>query len=248
MKIVAIIQARMGSTRLPGKMMMKIAGKPVVAHVFDRVRTSRLIDETWLATTVDPSDDVLAKWAEENGMPCFRGSVDDVLDRYYQTAHKAGADAIIRITGDCPLHDHRVIDKVIRVFGDNSKYDYVSNINPPTYPDGLDVEIFSFATLKEAWEDAKLKSEREHVTPYIYKHLELFRLKNVKSDQDLSSYRLTLDEPEDLDLIEKIVYACSIEGCSLEEIVKLLSDNPNWTNLNNKYHRNEGYLKSLKED
>lgn len=250
MKIVAIIQARMGSTRLPGKMLQDIAGKPAIERVFKRVRQSKLIQEIWLATTASPADDKLADWAEKNGVSCYRGSENDVLDRYYQAALKSKADVAIRITGDCPLLDWRVVDEVIKCYGDGSKYDYASNTDPPTYPDGLDVEIFSFKALERAWKEAELQSEREHVTPYIRKHPELFKMSNVKNDTDLSFHRWTLDTKEDLDLISRIAGECDkIEGdWGLPDIIRILSEHPDWLAINKIYQRNEGYQKSLNED
>ncbi|MBI5221600.1 MAG: glycosyltransferase family protein, partial [Candidatus Magasanikbacteria bacterium] len=169
MKTVAIIQARMGSTRLPGKSLMNIDGRPIINYVFDRVSNSVLIDEVWLATTTNAEDNVLERWAQDQNIKYFRGSSDDVLDRYYQTALLSGANTVIRITGDCPLVDPRVIDMVLGEY-QKGGFDYVCNTQPPTFPDGLDVEVFSFVSLEKTWKEAKLKSEREHVTPYIWKN------------------------------------------------------------------------------
>lgn len=245
----AIIQARMGSTRLPGKMLMDIVGKPVIQHVCERLKKAKMIDEIWLATANDKINDRLAKWAFKNKIPCFRGSENDVLDRYYQTALKADADVVVRITGDCPLLDFMIVDRIIREFK-KGDYDYVCNTLPPTYPDGLDVEVFSFSALKKAWKEAKLKSEREHVTIYIKKHPELFKIKNISNEADLSHYRWTLDTKEDLDLIRLIAGECQKkkEFCGLKEILKITNEHPDWLKINQHYQRNEGYAKSLIED
>lgn len=251
MKVVAIIQARMGSTRLPGKMMKSILGKPVIEYVFDRVRPSRLLDEVWLATTTEPEDETLVAWAELNNIPYFRGSVNDVLDRYYETARLAKADVVVRITGDCPLADYKVIDEVVGQYLSNyPAFDYVCNTQPPTFPDGLDVEVFSFKALEKAWKEAQLTSEREHVTPYIWKHPELFKIKNIRNDIDLSALRWTLDTPEDLTLINLVLTEVQKEKMYVhfERILEIFSQHPEWNLINAHYKRNEGYIKSLKED
>lgn len=249
MKIVAIIQARMGSTRLPGKMLLNIAGKPTIQHVWERIRLSKTIDEIVLATGKDQDNDPLANWAEYNKVNFYRGSENDVLDRYYNAAKEAAADAIVRITGDCPLLDFQIVDKVVEEFK-RVNYDYVCNTQPPTYPDGLDTEVFSFQALEKAWREAKLKSEREHVTSYIWKHPEIFKLGNILNDEDLSNYRLTLDTKEDLDLIGLIIGECQKQKkfCGLNEIIRIIKDHPEWLSINAHHQRNEGYLKSLQAD
>ncbi|OGH87194.1 MAG: hypothetical protein A2206_01170 [Candidatus Magasanikbacteria bacterium RIFOXYA1_FULL_40_8] len=247
MKTVIIVQARMGSTRLPGKMMMSINGRPMVEYVFDRVGLSKLADEVWLATTVSAQDDVLAQWAEKNNIHYFRGSEDDVLDRYYQTAKQAEADIVARVTGDCPLADYEVIDQVIAEYKEGG-YDYVSNVHPPTYPDGLDMEVFSFEALEKAWKEAKLPSEREHVTPYIWENPDKFKMKNITAGQDFSAQRWTLDTKEDFELIEKIILECDRinSKCGMAEILEILATHSEWLKINDKYGRNEGYKKSEK--
>ncbi len=249
MKKVAIIQARMGSTRLPKKMLLDLAGQPVIGRVFERVAKAPQVDEAWLATTNRPADDQLAAWAEKHQVNCFRGSEDDVLDRYFQTAKAARADVIIRITGDCPLMDPLAIDSVAKAFlaGD---CDYACNAQPPTWPDGLDAEAFLFWVLKKAWQEAKLRSEREHATAYIWKHPEIFKIKNVAHRPDLSRHRWTLDTREDYEFIKHIYEECRkrrIFG-TMPEVLEILRDNPDWEKLNHHFERNEGYAKSIKED
>ena len=247
--VTVIIQARMGATRLPGKMMKDLLGKPVIAHVVDRVRLCKNVDNIWIATTESDSDDVLYNWAKDNSINCYRGSEKDVLDRYYRAAKKANADIIVRITGDCPLHDPDVIDRVISEF--TSESDYVSNIHPPTFPDGLDVEVFSFSSLEKAWQEATLASEREHVTPYIWKNPHIFRMKNVENDEDLSQYRITLDTKEDLLLIKNIlehIDKTSILRYNMGTIMDVLKTNKDALIINSKFARNEGYLKSVGDD
>ncbi|MBI5412962.1 glycosyltransferase family protein [Candidatus Peregrinibacteria bacterium] len=249
MKIVAIIQARMGSTRLPGKMMMTILDKPIIQWVFERVATSKIVNKLLLVTTKNSEDNILVQWAIQHSIQYFRGSCDDVLDRYYQAAQHAHADVVVRITGDCPLIDANVIDLVIRYYLDGN-YDYVSNCHPPTYPDGLDVEVFSTKTLERAWKEAALISEREHVTPYIWEHPELFLLGNSSRSDDISKHRWTLDTQDDFNFIKKIFEACAVKHCScgMDDVIALLKKYPDWLNINRHHERNEGYTKSLHYD
>jgi len=248
-KIVAIIQARMGSTRLPGKALKEISGKPLLWHVINRVKKAKLIDQIVLATTDKKEDLKLIEIASETGIGNYAGSEEDVLDRYFQAATKYKADIIVRITSDCPLIDPIIIDKVINHFlSDN--FDYVSNTIKCTYPDGLDVEVFSYNSLKKAWNDAKLPSEREHVTPYIIKHKEIFKIGNFENDEDLSHLRWTVDEERDLEFVREIYKRLYKEGevFYMENVLELLKKNPELIEINSKIIRNEGYLKSLEKD
>jgi spore coat polysaccharide biosynthesis protein SpsF (cytidylyltransferase family) len=248
-RVIAIVQARMGSTRLPGKSLMEIAGLPVITYVIERVKLAKTITEVWLATTTNGEDDALARWAKEHLVPFYRGSPSDVLDRYYQTAHLAAADVVVRITGDCPLIDPQIVDKVVNEFLESS-CDYGSNAHPPTFPDGLDTEVFTALALQRAWQSAKLPSEREHVTPYIWKHQDLFKTMNVTNDVDLSAMRWTLDTPEDFTFIKRVINACNTAkkiGYK-DEIVELLNDHPDWQKINSDQVRNAGYAKSLVQD
>lgn len=241
-----IIQARNGSTRLPGKVMLNILGKPVLWHVVNRVSKTELIDGFIVATTTNLGDDIIVEFCKENDILVFRGSENDVLDRYYQCAKEYDIKDIVRITSDCPLHDPDVIDIVVDEYlmGD---YDYVSNTIEYTFPDGLDVEVFSFSALEEAWKKAKLPSEREHVTPYIRKN-EDFKKKNVISSKKYPPYRLTLDYPEDYQFIKGIYEGIGKEMFHLEDIVKFLGKNPELLKLNQHIEMNEGYTASLKTD
>ena len=198
----------MGSIRLPGKSMIEIDGRPIMQYFLERVKKSEFIQQIYLATTKNPADDVLEQWANENGIACFRGSETDVLDSFYQIALKVKPDSIVRITGDCPLADYKIIDKVIKEYlGQNC--DYASNVHPPTYPDGLDVEIFSCDAIIKAWQNAKLNSERQHVTPYIWKNPRIFKTCNIACQEDFSNLRLTLDTAEDLKLLSLVIGACN---------------------------------------
>jgi spore coat polysaccharide biosynthesis protein SpsF (cytidylyltransferase family) len=238
----------MSSTRLPGKVMLPLATRPVVEQVFRQLSFSRSLRSTILATSVDPSDQPLVSWAETNKIVFYRGNLEDVLDRYYQTAQMAHADTIVRITADCPLIDPEIVDRVVDklISGD---WDYVSNTNPPTFPDGLDVEAFSFEALTEAWREAKLKSDREHVTPYIRRNA-YFKKYNVCSPKPYDCFRWTLDEPEDYSLLS-VIYNRLYDAekpILLHDVLTLLDQNPFLGRINSRLVRNEGYLKSLLED
>ncbi|MBI5728449.1 MAG: glycosyltransferase family protein [Candidatus Magasanikbacteria bacterium] len=249
MRIVGIIQARMGSTRLPGKMMMDLAGEPVIAWVVRRAQKSRRVDEWRLATTTDQSDDVLVKWAQANHLSAFRGSVDDVLDRFYRTAKAAAAENVVRVTGDCPLLDPLVVDDAVNAHI-AAGAQYTSNTHPATYPDGLDVEVFSFAALTRAWQEAEKSSEREHVTPYIWKHPELFTIKNVVYKTDLSDRRWTLDTPEDYAFLRLVAEEIKRRGSreNLTETLAIVTEHPKWQAMNRHLERNEGYQRSVQSD
>ncbi|MBP9694933.1 MAG: glycosyltransferase family protein [Candidatus Magasanikbacteria bacterium] len=256
MKIIGIIQARMGSTRLPGKMLLSLGGKLVIEHVFGRARAAKKISQVVLATTTSPADDPLAAWATEQGIPYFRGSESDVLDRYYECAKLFEADAVVRLTGDCPLLDPQVIDGVVDAYVSvDGKYEYVSNIHPPTFPDGLDTEVFSFGALEKAWREAALQSEREHVTPYIWKNPEIFPASNVSCTVDgksinLSEERWTLDTPSDFNFLRAVVehLESGEDKSDFSSIFNLINTNPDWRDINAGQTRNEGYAKSLQED
>lgn len=247
-RVIGIIQARLDSTRLPKKVLSNIVGKPMIIHLLDRAKKSKLLDNIVIATTTNKSDDEIERIVKEYGFDIFRGSQDDVLDRYYNAAKLYNADIIVRITGDCPLLDPMVVDHAVKYFKDND-FDYISNVIEPTYPDGLDIEVFSFNALEKAWKNANLKSEREHVTPYI-KNPENFRVSNFKNNKDLSHMRWTVDEPRDLDFVREIYKRLYPKKklFLMDDVLKLLEENPEIEKINSGIGRNEGYLKSLKED
>jgi spore coat polysaccharide biosynthesis protein SpsF len=250
-KVVAIIQARMGSHRLPGKVMKNLAGRSLLWHVIDRVKKCNNINLIVVATTTDEKDRVVKELAEKSGAKTYCGSEYDVLDRYYQAAKLYGADVVVRITADCPLIDPNLIDRMVKYFEDNrDKLDYVGMGMPNLYPDGLDNEIFSFKILEKAWKEARLKSEREHVTPYIWKNEKLFRLGSVSTDKDLSKERWTVDNEKDIRFVREIYRHLYKEGGLFvtEEILELLSRKPELRDINRGTDRREGYEKSLKED
>ncbi len=206
--VVAIIQARMAAQRLPGKVLLDIGGIPMLAHVLGRTIRAHTVHKVAVATTTDPSDDVIEAFCRANGWECFRGSMSDVLDRYYQAARLLKADVVVRITADCPLIDPGLIDEAVQTFFDR-KLDFVANRLPPpfkrTYPIGLDVEVVSFAALERAWREAKETFEREHVLPYLYEQEGRFKVFQLNYSEDLGALRWTVDTPEDLELVRQIV-------------------------------------------
>jgi len=249
-KIIGIIiQARMGSTRLPKKVIKKIEGKTVLEHVILRLKKVKKVSSIILATTDKKEDDVLERIAKNCKIEVYRGSENDVLDRFYQAAKLFNINHIVRITADCPLVDPKIVEKVIDLYL-NGNYDYVSNTHPPTFPDGIDVEVFSFKALEKSWQEAKLTSEREHVVPYIIKNENIFKMGNVVSEKNMDYPRLTLDEKEDLILIRKIYKELYSKNnfFGLEDILKLFEKKPLLIKINQHIGRNEGYQKSLKED
>jgi spore coat polysaccharide biosynthesis protein SpsF (cytidylyltransferase family) len=245
----AIIQARMGSTRLPQKVVKKIEGKTILEHIIERTKRIKNCKKVILAIPDTRENNVLEKIGKKCNISVFRGSEDDVLDRYYQAAKLFKIDSIVRITADCPLIDPEIAEKVINLYF-KGNYDYVSNTYSPTFPDGMDVEIFNFVSLEKSWKEAKLKSEREHVTAYIVKNPKIFKIGNFENNEDLSYIRLTLDEKEDLILIRKIYKNLYNRNSffGLKEILKLLRKKPELIKINQHIKRNEGYLKSLRED
>ena len=233
MKVIAIIQARMGSTRLPGKVLMDLAGKPMLERVVRRCQRAASLDEVIVATTDKTSDDPIAEFCASRNWPCFRGSEDDVLDRYYQTALWSKAGVIARITSDCPLIDPEVIDRCVKEFRDNPGTDYASNcLSPRTFPRGLDVEVFSFAALERAWREDNNPAWREHVTLFIERHPEIFQTRAVVNDVGYSHLRWCVDTPEDLDLVRRIYEAFHQEDFSWREVLTVLGQNPQWLELN----------------
>lgn len=233
MKIVAIIQARVGSTRLPGKVLEDIAGQPMLAHVVDRTRRAKTLDETGVATTTQPDDNAIVRVCQNQGWPYFRGSEEDVLDRYYQAALAFEADVIVRITSDCPLIEPEIIDKVVDEF---LRYypavDYASNTLIRTFPQGLDVEAIGFSALKKAWQGDDNPVWREHVTPYIWHHPDKFKVRKVANDIDYSYMRWTVDTPEDLTFVRQIYDYFKNDAFGWREVLHLLEMHPEWMEIN----------------
>jgi spore coat polysaccharide biosynthesis protein SpsF len=227
MKVAAIIQARMGSTRLSGKVLKKVLGKSLLEYQLERVTRAEMIEEIIIATTIKEDDDPIVALCKELSIPYYRGSEDDVLSRYFEAATKYEVDAIVRLTSDCPVIDPKVIDKTIKVFLEG-EYDYVSNSIERTYPRGMDTEVFSYQGLEEIQQKASKTYEREHVTPYFYQHPEQYNLTCVLHNEDLSRYRLTVDTKEDFELIKCIIQDLypKKHNFTLEEIIETLQENP----------------------
>ena len=208
MNIISIVQARMSSSRLPGKVLLDIEGQPMLVHVVERASMAQSIDQVVVATTIDPSDDLLHAFCLERGYPCYRGSLHDVLDRYYQAARVFQAEVIVRITADCPLIDPTVVDQTVEEFLGPPPCDFAANRLPPpwgrTYPVGLDVEVCSFAGLELAWREALAPHQREHVMPFFYDQPERFNIRHVNFEADYGALRWTVDTPEDLELVRQI--------------------------------------------
>ena len=237
--ILAIVQARMGSTRLPGKVLKQVDGKPLIKILLSRLSRSKKIDKIILATSIEPENDHLVKTVEKMGFEVFRGSENDVLDRYYQAAKIYKPQVVVRITGDCPIIDPHLVDQVIESY-QKTKVDYVSNIDPPTYPDGLDTEVLSFEALEAAYEQSDKSFDREHVTPFIRTSGQFKRL-NYTNKNDLSNERWTVDDTEDFEVMENVIkhFAPSLDF-SWQDVLKLKQSHPENFEANKGIKRNEG--------
>ena len=250
MSVIAIVQARMGSNRLPGKVMKDILGKPMLWYLINRLQHSQLIEKIVIAVPDKESDKVLVEFAEEIGIDSFAGSEEDVLDRYYGAAKKYNAETIVRITGDCPLIDPDLVDLVVDHYLKNKdKIDFVHN--GLSYPDGIvETEVFSFNVLEEAWKRAKFVSEREHVTAYIWKNNYIFRIDTLEHIEDLSHLRLVVDDARDFALVDEIFKHLYKKDkiFHLNDILDFLYKNPHLLELNKRTLRNEGYVKSIEND
>ena len=246
-KVTAILQGRLGSTRLPGKVMLPLSGKPVIQHVYDRVAHCRRIDRIIVATTTHPRDDIIARMFEGLGVSVFRGSGSDPLDRYYQAATDYGASDVVRIMADCPLVDPRVVDRVIdRYFAGGHDFCCLGG----GFPCGLDTTVFSYAALALCWKNARRLSEREHVTPYMTNHPELFNLGVLEIFQELYHLRWTIDHQTDYEFMVKIYDALYRPGkifLSLD-VINLLEMQPDLVKINAMTPRDEGYRKSLEQE
>ncbi len=248
--VLAILQARSSSKRLPGKVLKPILGKPMLQLQIERIKRSKYIDRIVVATS-DSADDVLIHdLCSHLGISCYQGSLDDVLDRFYQCAKmQPGNQHIMRLTGDCPLIDPGFLDILIN-FYQSGAYDYASNSLQPSLPDGLDAEIFSFSALEQAWKNARLKSEREHVTPYIYRQGGEFNVGIFRVPIDLSWMRWTVDEPEDFFFVERVyqsLYPLNPEFTTTD-VLKLLYRNYEMVSSDARFVRNQGYVSSLEKD
>lgn len=245
-----ITQARMGSSRLPGKILKKIGDKTLLEIHVDRLLKSVNADAVMIATTINPYDEVVYDLARKMGVMTFRGAENDVLDRFYQAAKQHKPNWVVRVTSDCPLLDPQLIDLVILKAKETS-VDYCSNILIEHFPDGQDVEVFTFNALEKAWHEAKLPSEREHVTPYIRNNINgkgksIFSAVNYNCEKDYSATRMTVDEPADFRMIEALISELG-SNCSWQEYVNYMTEH-DFDKYNGYIKRNEGYFKSLKSD
>jgi spore coat polysaccharide biosynthesis protein SpsF len=249
-KTVLVTQARMGSTRLPGKVLMEVNKTPLLKIHLDRLSESKNVDKILVATTDNSEDNIIEKLVTEWGYEVFRGSENDVLDRFYHAVKNLNPDWVVRVTSDCPLIDPMLVDSVIEITQTNLK-DYGSNVIDETFPDGQDVEVFKFSALETAWKNAIKDSERAHVTPFIRNSSDLnggdiYSAISIKNDIDYSKIRITVDEKRDFELIHIIICALGFKK-SWQEYVDFILLN-NLTEINGNINRNEGYLKSFKND
>ena len=248
MTVGCIVQARMGSSRLPGKVMMDVKeGKPVLYFVINQLQHCKLVDKIIVATTNLKEDDKIVEFCNKLDVPCYRGSSENVLDRYYQCGKMHSISTIVRIPADKPLIDPEIVDNIIKIFKSNT-YDYVTTFLPPTFPNGTEVEVFSFEALEDSWKNAELPSEKEHVTPYIYNHKDRFKIFNVINFEDLSEYRWVVDRIEDLNLVRQITSKIKKRPVLTNDIIELFKKEPQLVKINKNVQREEGDLKSLKED
>lgn len=233
MKTAIIIQARMTSTRLPGKVLKSVLNKSLLEYQIERLRQCQLVDEIIVATTTNFADDPIVNLCQKLDIKIFRGPEEDVLTRYYHAALEYTVDLIVRITSDCPLIDPAIIDNILDYYNNNA-FDYVSNTLQRTYPRGMDTEVLSFNVLEQAYHEARLPEEREHVTPFIYRNPRRFSLGNFMNPIDLSDHRWTVDTMEDLLLISNIIETAYPEkqAFTMEDILGLLELHPGWKEIN----------------
>lgn len=250
--IGAIVQARMNSTRLPGKVLLNVNGRPMLSYMLERVASAKSIDQIMVATSNEPQDGVISDFCRHEGVLCYQGSLEDVLDRYYQAARELGCSVVVRLTADCPVIDPRVIDMVINTYR-CGKYDYVSNTVPPetrTFPDGMDVEVFSFEALERAWKEASKPSDREHVTFYFWKNPDLFSTIRHDLSVNNSEYRLTVDYPEDFEVICSIfreLYSQKPQF-AMQDIIAYLQAHPDILAKNAHIAPNQGWQPAFEKD
>ena len=257
-KIVIVIQSRTGSSRLPGKILLPLAGRPLLERMVERVRAAAVPAEIVVATTTDPGDDPVAALCAQIDTACFRGHPTDLLDRHYQAGRAASARVVVKIPSDCPLIDPGVIERVIGFYLDHEDdYDFVSNLHPASYPDGNDVEVMAMAALEAAWREATLPLQREHTTPFLWDQPERFRVGNVAWERGLDysmSHRWTIDYPADYELIRAVydrLYTPDRPIFGLDDVLTLLEANPDIHHLNaglagvNWYRHHPGELKTV---
>lgn len=246
-RTITVVQARMSSTRLPAKALIDLAGRPLLWHAITRAAAAGVQDEVVVATSTERSDDPIVEFCGRHGFSVFRGSLEDVLDRFHGAAEAYRAERIVRVTADCPLLDPEVVAQVVGDF-DPARHDYVSNTVERTFPDGLDTEVFSFDALERAWREASVPSDREHVTPYIWKRPDSFRIGQVRQTPDLSAERWTVDEPRDLEFVRAVFREMGRPRFGQGHLLELLERKPWLRKINAGIESNEGYRRSLRAD
>ncbi len=251
-RILVVVQARMASTRLPGKVLLPLAGEPLLAQMVERVTATSTPVEVLVATTVSPDDDAIASLCQRRGIDVMRGHPTDLLDRHYQAGLLARADVVVKIPSDCPLVDPSVIDRVLSAWA-KAPCDYASNLHPASYPDGNDVEVMTMAALERAWLGAKRPHEREHTTPYLWEQPGRFSVRNVTWETGLdlsSSVRLTIDYPEDYALIQAVydaLWTPTRPVFGLTDILSMLEARPEVAALNTRWHGTTWYTRYLEQ-
>ena len=246
--IVAVVQARVSSARLPSKVLAPLLGQPMLARQMERIGRARRLDRIIVATSDQPEDDAIEQLCAAASVECFRGSLDDVLDRVIAAARPHQPDHVVRLTGDCPLADPELIDAIV-AHHVRGGFAYTSNTLQPTYPDGLDTEVIAMPALEQAWREAALPSEREHVTPYV-KNSGKFRTGNFAAPVDRSHLRWTVDEPEDLEMVREVYAALypADPAFSSADVLALLARRPELAVMNAMHGRDQGYRRSLERD
>jgi spore coat polysaccharide biosynthesis protein SpsF len=249
MTVIALLQARSSSSRLPGKVLKPILGEPMLARQIERVRRARKIDRLIVATSDSLADDPIEALCKKAGADCHRGSLDDVLDRMAKAARPHKPDWVVRLTGDCPIADPAVIDTAIEM-AFKGDYDYVTNAVEPTFPDGLDVEVVRASVLETTWREAVLASEREHVTAFVHQRPDRFKIGHLRHHTDLSHLRWTVDEPDDFELITRFYERLYPQNPAFTwgDVLELIGREPELADYNTRHIRNEGYAKSLDRD
>lgn len=234
-RVVAVVQARMASTRLPGKVLADLGGKPILAWVVDRAARAKRINQVVVATTISPDDDAVVDFCRARGYAFFRGSMHDVLDRYYQASREFNAAVVVRLTADCPLIDPSMLDETIDTFlGVDPPLDFAANRLPGdrTVPIGLDIEVCTAAALAIAWREAQQPHQREHVMPFFYEQPERFRVRHIRHDPDLGDLRWTVDTPEDLELLRQVVAHFDDDRFSWQDVLALFQEQPELAEIN----------------
>lgn len=243
LRVVVLVQARMGSTRLPGKVLKEVMERQLLQYLIERLRALELVDEIVIATTTNSEDQQIVDFCHIEQMPLFRGSSENVLERFYLAAKTFKADVVVRITADCPLIDPKLVDQVIKYYLENyPKYDYVSNSHVRSFPIGMDTEVFSFKVLEEAFQESSLPEELEHVTPFIYRRPNRYHSGLITHEPNLSHFRLTVDTEEDFDLISRLLKNLYPKNrkFSMDDIIRVLTvEHPEWVAINSNVKQRE---------